>query len=182
MVYHAATMQQIAERVGVVPSALYRAFSGKEAFYTALIQDFVDSYCDCVENNVQQGGDAVDKLRRYVDGRHQFFTQHAGLIQFYTREVAGADPDRAGFGQDAASAIKGYLERDGRLLVAVIQEGIDAGLFRTDDPHRFAVVVKSTTHAFLALCLRDPGQNPYDAFALDVLLRGMLSEQARTSN
>ncbi len=74
--YHAAAMDEIAERAGVSKPVLYQHFPGKLDLYLALL----DTHCDTLEQLVRQaleggGGDNEERVRATVAAYFDFVTR-----------------------------------------------------------------------------------------------------------
>ena len=102
--YHASTMQQIAEEVGVAVGALYKVFVSKDALYTALVQDFAESLTDFLETSLETGDDPVARIMSFVYAKGEYLHQHESMARFYGDQISRlAGPGSA----DAALASSG---------------------------------------------------------------------------
>src|ERR1700736_15757 len=78
--YHAAAMDEIAERAGVSKPVLYQHFPGKLELYMALLESHVDELVGRVRNAIESTADnklrvraAVGAFYDFVDGEGQAF-------------------------------------------------------------------------------------------------------------
>lgn len=177
--YHASTMQQIAEEVGVAVGALYKVFASKDALYSALVQDFAESLGDCLETSLETGDDAVGRIMSFVYAKGEYLHQHESMARFYGDQISRLAAPRSA---DAVVAVTRYRDRVHRALAGVFREGMATGVFREDDADRLTVVLQSVTTAFVSLWLLDPTRYPYKETvtpAVAVLFRGMLVDSSR---
>ncbi|MBO9522352.1 MAG: TetR/AcrR family transcriptional regulator [Nocardioidaceae bacterium] len=64
--YHATSMREVAQRVGVVPAALYNHFDGKDAIFVELGTRYFDAMYPALEAARHAEGDAADRLAAMV--------------------------------------------------------------------------------------------------------------------
>jgi AcrR family transcriptional regulator len=120
--YHAAAMDDIAERAGVSKPVLYQHFPGKLELYLALLDESVDALVETVR----------EALRSTTENRQRV----AATFTAYFEYVAGAGQAfRLVFESDLSNeaAVRDRLERGQRECAAMISPMVrqDAGL--TDD-------------------------------------------------
>lgn len=106
-----------ARRIGVVPSAIYRHFSNKEALLSALI----DMVASRLEQNVQeacdQTDDAVERLHRLLNRHVELIRQNQGILRMvFSPEIAGGSTRHK---KQIHHMLTRYLQRIGQIL----QEG-----------------------------------------------------------
>jgi len=117
--YHAAAMDDIAERAGVSKPVLYQHFPGKLDLYLALL----DAACD----------DVIDNCRRALAATHDNKTRvAAAMAAFYTYVAADGGAFRLVFESDLTSepAVREHVERVTTECAAMIADVIhdDTGL------------------------------------------------------
>jgi AcrR family transcriptional regulator len=121
--YHAAAMDEIAERAGVSKPVLYQHFPGKLELYMALLESHVDDMVSRVRGAIESSSD--NKLR-----------VHAAVAAFYDFVDGEGQAFRMVFESDLRSepAVQQAIERATTDSVDAITETItaDAGL----DEHR----------------------------------------------
>ncbi len=117
--YHAAAMDDIAERAGVSKPVLYQHFPGKLELYLALL----DAACDTVIDNCRQALAATDDNKTRVA---------AAMAAFYSYVSAESGAFRLVFESDLTSepAVRGHVDRVtsecAAMIAAVIHD--DTGL------------------------------------------------------
>src|SRR5919197_1422791 len=117
--YHAAAMDDIAERAGVSKPVLYQHFPGKLELYLALL----DTHCDAL----------VDRLRRALSATNDNKERVSGAMRAYYEFVANAQGAfRLVFESDLTNepAVRERVDRVTQACAALISEVIstDAGL------------------------------------------------------
>jgi AcrR family transcriptional regulator len=117
--YHAAAMDDIAERAGVSKPVLYQHFPGKLELYLALL----DTSCDTIIDNCRQALAATNDNKRRVE---------ATMDVFYTYVAADTGAFRLVFESDLTSepAVREHVDRVTTECAAMIAEVIheDTGL------------------------------------------------------
>jgi AcrR family transcriptional regulator len=127
--YHAAAMDEIAERAGVSKPVLYQHFPGKLELYLALLDESVDTLVETVRGAL---GSTTDNKQRVAATFHAYFEFVVGQGQAY-RLVFESDLSNE-------SAVRDRLERAQRECAALISQvvRVDAGL-SDDEAHVLSV-------------------------------------------
>jgi len=127
--YHAAAMDEIAERAGVSKPVLYQHFPGKLELYLALLDESVDALVVAVRGALRS---TTDNKQRVAATFSAYFEYVAGEGQAY-RLVFESD-----LGNE--SAVRAKLERGQRECAEMISQVVrqDAGLDK-DEAHLVSV-------------------------------------------
>jgi AcrR family transcriptional regulator len=126
--YQATTTKKIAQAAGVTEMVLYRHFAGKKALFLGVVQEARQALFEHWQAELARLTDAQARL--YFLAQALFdHTPPWGLdLQFLHRSLIGVDADVA----ESLRAF--YLDCEG-LLVQVLTEGQQAGMFRRNlDP------------------------------------------------
>jgi len=117
--YHAAAMDEIADRAGVSKPVLYQHFPGKLDLYLALLDESVDALVDAVRGALRS---TTDNKQRVAATFSAYFQYVAGEGQAY-RLVFESDLSNE-------SAVRARLERGQRECAEMISQVVrqDAGL------------------------------------------------------
>ncbi|NLX98889.1 MAG: TetR/AcrR family transcriptional regulator [Rhodopirellula sp.] len=129
------SMADIARRVGLVPSAIYRHFDGREAILDAIV-DLIDRRLKAsLEAVGQQPGRVFDKLRALLMRHVQFVRENHALPRIvFSDEMVSRNPARRA---RVYQVIEAYLVGVGEL----VRQGQAAGEIRTDlDPKTVAML------------------------------------------
>ena len=116
----------VAEKVGIVPSGIYRHFKGKEAVLDAVL-DFISSRMHtnltAVRNDIK---DPLERLHALLQRHIQMIQQNRAIPQIiFSDEIFGGQPQKK---EKLYGIIKGLLAGVGD----VIQEGQERGHIRAD--------------------------------------------------
>jgi AcrR family transcriptional regulator len=127
--YHAAAMDEIAERAGVSKPVLYQHFPGKLELYLALLDESVDTLVETVRDAL---GSTTDNKQRVAATFGAYFEFVGGEGQAF-RLVFESDLSNE-------SAVRDRLERAQRECAALISQVVrqDAGL-SDDEAHMLSV-------------------------------------------
>lgn len=121
----ALSLANIARRVGVVPSALYRHFKSKEALPDALLESIAEKLLDNVNLVCRETSDPVERLRRLLFLHVKLIRENRGIPGIpriiFSPEFFATCPRRK---KRLYGAIREYLNRIG----GIIDEGRQQGL------------------------------------------------------
>lgn len=136
------SMAMIARRVGLVPSAIYRHFEGREAVLDAVL----DSISRRLQDNlrlVQQKGKVVARLKSLLMKHVQFVRENQAIPRIiFSDEIVSRNAMRR---QKVYQIIRSYLQG----VEEIVREGQAAGELRTD--------VEAPTVAMQFLGIVQPG-------------------------
>jgi len=122
------SVSAVAEKIGIVPSAVYRHYRGKGDIITAVLELIRTRLTDNFVAVRQSTADPVEKL-------HWLLTRHVELISknqaisriIFSEEVIGGMPDKR---RQLFSIIQGVLDQ----VSAIVREGQQSGRIRSDIP------------------------------------------------
>jgi AcrR family transcriptional regulator len=120
------SVSAIARHVGIVPSAIYRHFPGKDAVIDAVLALVRDRLLENVRAVCDETDDPFERLRRLL-ARHVALirSNHALPRLVFSEEVYDGPPSRR---RAMFRAVEAYLERVAR----IVAEGQARGLVRPD--------------------------------------------------
>ncbi len=135
--YHGTSVRDIARRVGVTVPALYYHFQNKEALLLAILDASLDHLTRMCEAAVAEAGPRPDD--RFLN-----LVECITLYEANAGRTASVDLEARllSSGPRSAYAKKRKVIED--LLLSVVEEGAEAGLFRSTNP-------KETTRAILGM-------------------------------
>lgn len=117
---------EVARRVGLVPSALYRHFPGKDDLIAGLLDRVRANLLRFVAETRAETGDSVECLRRLLLRHLRFVGKHSALPRLiFSDEVASANPEHR---ERIRGILDGYLSE----VQKVIRAGQKAGTIRAD--------------------------------------------------
>jgi AcrR family transcriptional regulator len=123
--YHATSVQDIADAVGILKGSLYHHFDSKEAILYRIVKEPIARLYRTVGDIAAGPGSAADKLERAAAAHVQAFHDHYPHLFVYLRETEDV---RRRF---RASAGLGPREYE-RLWGEIVRGGMKAGEFRAD--------------------------------------------------
>lgn len=119
--YHAATMQDIADAVGILKGSLYHHFESKEELLYLIVKEPRARLYKTVAEIVADGAPAGQKLRRAILAHLEAFDQHYPHLFVYLRE---RDEMKRRF-RGAPKEYEHYWQQ-------ILREGVKSGDFRAD--------------------------------------------------
>lgn len=125
----------IGERVGLVPSAMYRHFESKEEVLDAVLDLVRERLLANVRTVNREPGDALERLHRLLQLHAETIRRHVGIPRLvFSEEVTAANPVRR---QKAYGIIREYL----REVAGIVRQGQERGTIRPElDPGTVSVM------------------------------------------
>jgi AcrR family transcriptional regulator len=117
--YHAAAMDDIAERAGVSKPVLYQHFPGKLELYRALLTTYADELVGRVEHAIRSTSDNEQRVRNAVSAYFDFVAGEGQAYRLVFESDLRSEPE-------AAAVVDGALTRCIDTVAAVVTA--DAGL------------------------------------------------------
>ena len=152
--FRGATLDQIASAASLSkPNVLYY-FSSKEAIYTELLSELLDTWLDPLRA-LNSNGDPIDELVAYMRRKFEMSRQFPRESRLFANEIVQGAPR-------IADEINGPLKSLVDDTAALIQSWIDAGRLAPVDPHHLIFSIWATTQHYADF---------------DVQVRGILAPQ-----
>ncbi len=148
------TMRELATRLGTSRTALYRHFASKEALIQAAVKSGFDRLGEAFLAVYQDGEiDTVERIRRLGLAYLHFGMQNTALFRvLFGRKVMVEREeacDRDGvFNPEEASDSDAFL-----ILVALVKQAQDEGLFKHEDATLQSMVIWSMIHGLTVLII-----------------------------
>ena len=123
--YHAATVRDIADEVGLLKGSLYHHFDSKEELLYLVVKEPIAQMYRTMAEIAAADGRATDKLRRAIAAHLEAFDRHYPHLFVYLREreaVKRRYREKIGFSP------KDYE----RCWQQILSEGVESGEFRHD--------------------------------------------------
>ena len=136
--YHATSMQNIADAVGLQKGSLYHYISSKEELLFKIFEHSSGALTQQLEEIVASTDSPTEKLQRAIAAHLTALCEQLDIYTVYLSER------RALSGRNHVK-VRAEAERHARLLEQIIQQGIDRKSFR-------AVDAKMAAHAILGMC------------------------------
>lgn len=123
--YEATTTRQIVEAAQVTKGAMYHWFSSKEDLLTSIYRDLLGEQTLRLEAIAAGPGPVQDRVHDAVVDLFGHMDDHAEALTVWARNMHL-------IGGEHATAVRKMRRRYQHLFKGLIQEGQDAGVFRTD--------------------------------------------------
>lgn len=157
--YSAASLNDIATTAGLRKASLYHHFRTKEELYTAVIDTSVADLRGLLLTAALAHDGFAASLERLGEMVIDYLAEHRSIARLITYEMLGQGPYARG---DRLGAIATNLEA----VAAFLEAGMQAGVFRRQDPrqlalsiagmHLFYFATAATARAFLGGDAFDP--------------------------
>jgi AcrR family transcriptional regulator len=117
--YHAAAMDEIAERAGVSKPVLYQHFPGKQDLYLALLDESVETLIGAVADAIRSTTDNRQRVTATFAAYFEYVAEHSGTFRLVFESDFTSEP-----------AVRARLAELDRVCADLISEVIkeDAGL------------------------------------------------------
>ena len=123
--YHAATVRDIAEEVGILKGSLYHHFASKEELLYLVVKEPIAQMYRAIAEIAAADLAATEKLRRAISAHLEAFDRHYPHLFVYLRE---RDAVKRRFREMIGFSPKEYY----RCWQQILQEGVENGEFRSD--------------------------------------------------
>jgi len=123
--YHGLAMRQISEAVGVSKAALYYYFKDKEELFLAILSSYLDEMEASIDA-IRAGTESrTEQIRQFVEWVLRQPAEQRAITRLGSQEMAQLSAaSRKNFN-------KIYYEKFIGKLIAILQEGMERGEFRT---------------------------------------------------
>jgi AcrR family transcriptional regulator len=119
--YHAASVQDIADAVGILKGSLYHHFESKEELLYLIVKEPRARLYRAVAEIVADDAPAEEKLRRAILAHLEAFDQHYPHLFVYLRER-----------EEMKRRFRGAPKEYERYWQQILREGMKSGEFRAD--------------------------------------------------
>jgi len=123
--YHAASMQDVADEVGILKGSLYHHFQSKDELLYLVVKEPIAELYRELEAIVASDAPAADRLDRAIHAHLQAFDRHYPHLFVYLRETQDL---RQRFPDPTELSAKRYE----RFWQQILREGMKSGEFRPD--------------------------------------------------
>ena len=120
--YHAAAMDEIAERAGVSKPVLYQHFPGKQDLYLALLDESVDRLVEAVTGAIRSTPDNRERVNATFAAYFGYVAEHSGTFKLVFESDFTSEP-----------AVRAKLASADRICADAISQVIKADVGLSDD-------------------------------------------------
>lgn len=136
--YHATSVQDIADAVGLQKGSLYHYISSKDELLYKIFERSTGALTQRLQEIIASDATPTEKLRAAIDAHLNALTNQLDLYTVYLSE-------RRTMTGRVTTKVRAEAERQARLVEQIIQEGITRGDWRRTD-------AKMVAHAILGMC------------------------------
>src|ERR1700739_141495 len=90
--YHAAAMNEIAERAGVSKPVLYQHFPGKQDLYLALLDESIESLIEAVRTALLSTNDNSQRVAAPFSAYYGYVAKHKGTFRLVFESALTSEP------------------------------------------------------------------------------------------
>ena len=135
--YHAATVRDIADEVGILKGSLYHHFDSKEDLLYLVVKEPIAQMYRTISEIAAADGSPTEKLRRAISAHLEAFDRHYPHLFVYLREresVPDAPIVHVGAAAGQADPVEPLVapRLDELEQMRLIREGVKTGEFRQD--------------------------------------------------
>ena len=125
--YHGTSMKDIAAALQLQAPSLYNHVTAKQEILRDVMSETMTSLIKIVRSSLTSTTDTVQQLRRAAEAHVRFHARHPREVRVGNYEIpALEEPHR--------SIVTGLRDEYSRTFVALIQRGVDEGVFETRSP------------------------------------------------
>jgi AcrR family transcriptional regulator len=136
--FHATSLEDIAQIVGIRKSGLYHYSQTKDELLFDVLQQGMQILLDELQTICGSKDGSTEKLRRAVENHVRKIDTHRSVMGVILREDRSVSPQR----RESYLAMRDAYEG---LFRGLVREGVEAGVFRECNP-------ATTTRAILGMC------------------------------
>jgi AcrR family transcriptional regulator len=151
--YHAAAMDEIADRAGVSKPVLYQHFPGKQELYLALLDESVEQLIEAVRTALRSTTDNAQRVTATFSAYFGYVAEHRGTFRLVFESDFTNDP-----------AVRERLDTADRKCADMISQVIkeDAGV-ADDDAHLLGISLVGMAQVSARYWLSTHGSIPREA-------------------
>jgi AcrR family transcriptional regulator len=151
--YHAAAMDEIAERAGVSKPVLYQHFPGKQDLYLALLDESIEALVEAVRHALVSTNDNRQRVNATFAAYFEYVAEHRGTFRLVFESDLTSEP-----------AVRERIDQVDRECADMISHVIkeDAGL-ADDEAHLLSISLVGMAQVSARYWLSTLGSIPRDA-------------------
>jgi len=171
--YHATSMQDIADAVGLQKGSLYHYISSKEDLLILIIREALAQYISNLEEIARSNLPPRDKFAEAVRHHLKGIATNLGMLTVFLREAHALTPEQR-------AIVDRETRRYNELVEGIYQEGVAQGVFRPLNPKLVCRTVLGACNWFYRWYRPDGPLSLEEMadFFVDVLFRGIEARPA----
>ncbi|MFQ5595705.1 MAG: TetR/AcrR family transcriptional regulator [Anaerolineae bacterium] len=136
-----ATTEEIAQRAELAVGTLYRYFQSKEEMYISLLFESIEIFRNELERIQGLPGSPDEKLRAFWDFLYTYYQEYPAYYRTLT--FLHNEGLREAVSPEVIEEINRRTGRNFSLAAQIVQEGMEAGIYRAGDPREVVDVLWS---------------------------------------
>ncbi|GAX89356.1 TetR/AcrR family transcriptional regulator [Effusibacillus lacus] len=132
--YHATSVQDIADEVGLQKGSLYHYISSKEELLMKITQQSINGFNRRMEKIIESQVSSKDKLILAIQHHVTYVARNMEMTTVLLREAFSLEPDHH-------KVIKEETDRYLKLWTTIIDEGVQADEFKPGDSRLIALAI-----------------------------------------
>jgi len=136
-----ATTEEIAQRAELAVGTLYRYFQSKEEMYISLLFESIEIFRNELERIQVLPGAPDAKLRAFWDFLYTYYQEYPAYYRILT--FLHNEGLREAVSPEVIEEINRRTGRNFSLAAQIVQEGMEAGIYRAGDPREVVDVLWS---------------------------------------
>lgn len=168
--FDGVSIRDIAEQAQVNISAIYYHYRNKNELYRNIVEGAYIGFAGELEETIQKGTDPIDRLERYFLALVSYLRKNINAAEIVFRGIFSRDTT-------VKQLEDQYGDKQVALLMGILREGIDAGLFCSSDVRLTAIAMRSAVLGYFLsypIARRYPYIEGYSEELDDALARNIL--------
>jgi len=125
--FAAASLEDIASEAEITKPAIYYHFKDKSALYEAVLLEHLEPLAKMIEKAVSSKAAPEEKLAAYIEAFGECLQNRSSFAAILTHEFADS-------GKNLPESATKELAKILQILTSIINEGVENGVFRTENP------------------------------------------------
>ncbi len=171
--FHETTVQDIAKEAEFAVGTLYNMFDNKSEIYYEIVRIRAFEYLKTVKKDLAPVSDPVEKLKKIIRAKIDFFNQHRQFFSIFSR-VLHEQPDECplNLSEQGRRIYDEYIN----LIQDIFKQGLEKKLFADTSPEMLTLAFEGITRTVISdyfLCEESPDSKVIEEVEL-VLFNGIL--------
>jgi AcrR family transcriptional regulator len=135
--FEAASLEEIAKKVGITKAAIYYHFKNKSDLFEKVLKNKLSALVKKIENVLDTATNPEEKLKLYILTFGEFLQKNECLSAILAHEFSDN-------GKNLSNTSLKELSKTLNILTAILNEGIEKGIFEMENPMVVQLMIVST--------------------------------------
>jgi AcrR family transcriptional regulator len=131
--YYKTSIDDIAAEVGITKGGIYYYFPSKKKLFIELFHDKVNSYFDKLTDYMHSKPGPAERIWQLLEQAEEDFQKNLAIYKFGLEFITVSARDR-----EIRKEVASFYEKRVKIFTRIIEEGINAGIFKNIDPESVA--------------------------------------------